>query len=554
MELRGYQHEAKASVYRYFEEKQGHPLLVLPTAAGKSVLHGAFCGEVLTAWPGQRILSLTHVKELIEQNSKVMSMMWPHLDVGIYSASLRKRDRFQNMIFAGIQSVHNKSDQLGAFDLITVDEAHLVPHKDDTMYRRFLDEQFGLNDKLKIIGLSATPFRLDSGFLHTGEDALFTDICYNLPITRLINEGYLVPLISKAGVERMDTSAMRTVRGDFKTGDMVDEAKRIMAGACEEIFAYGQDRDAWLIFCPGVEYAEEVAAHMRDVYKVRAECLHGKTPRDERERIIEQFKAGQIKCLTNCDILTTGFDAPVCDMIAFLRPTKSASLYIQMCGRGMRLNEEAGKTDCLVLDFAGNVSLHGPVDTINIVDKIGGKKGEVELEGATPTKDCPECNAIVSVQTRICPFCHYVWPPKHDITANTQAIISTLARPEILKVDEISYRAHTKPGKPDSMRVTYRCGMRFVDEWICPDHDGFAKRNSIKWLVGRGMDRLAAELATVETCLNDHKFFRRPTTIEVRQDGKFDRIVSYGYEPVIEKPVGPDWGDDTIPFDQEITL
>jgi len=554
VQLRGYQSECKNALFNYFSSHNGHPLAVVPTGGGKSVIHASFCSDVILGWPGQRILSLTHVKELIEQNSVTMSRLSPQIDIGINSAGMKRRDRFNPMIFAGIQSVHNKADQLGRFDLITIDEAHLVPAKNDTMYRRFLDDMMTINDKVKIIGFSATPFRLDSGFLHTGDDALFTDIAYNLPITRLIDEGHLVPLISKAGVERMNTDGMKTVRGDFKTSDMVDEATRVKVAACAEIVEYGQDRNAWLVFCPGVEYAQDVADFMRSRHGVVSECLHGETPKDEREHIISEFKAGRIKCLTNCDILTTGFDAPICDLIAFLRPTQSAALYIQMCGRGMRLNPENGKQDCLVLDFAGNVNRHGPVDTINIIDKLGGVAGEVELAGTAPTKECPDCHAIVAVNARICPHCQYVWPPKHEETASTQAIISTLAQPEWFEVNEVTYRRHEKLGKPDSVKVTYRCGLQFFDEWVCPDHEGYAKTKATRWLTDRGIDPATSAESTTEHVLLGREYLKKPGRIMVRKEGKYDRIVKYdfAFEPVKPpEPILPDWdsiGEDEIPF------
>lgn len=549
MQLRGYQREAIASVYNYFGQYQGNPLLVLPTGAGKSVIHGQFCGEVLTNWTDQRILSLTHVKELIEQNSAAMARMFPQIDIGIYQAGLKRRDTMNRMIFGGIQSVHNKTPQIGSFDLILVDEAHLVPMKDDTMYRRFFEEQMARNDKLKVIGLSATPFRLDSGFLHTGEKALFTDIAYNLPITRLIDEGYLVPLVPKGGSNKMDTAGMKTVRGDFKTSDMVDEAMRVMVEACAEIVEHGADRKAGLIFCPGVEYAKDVADHLRTRYGVIAECLHGETPKEDRARIIAEFRAGQIDYLTNCDILTTGFDAPICDLIAFLRPTQSASLYIQMAGRGMRCvypdgypldtveqRLEAiaeGKPNTLVLDFAGNVQRHGPVDTINIIDKEGGEKGEVVLAGTAPTKECPSCGAYIAINARICQFCDYIFPPKHDNTATLQPIISTIKPPqpaEWLDVNDILYHRHQKEGKPDSIKVTYRCGLRFVDEWVCPDHQGFAREKAVAWLMARGVGPAEAHAATTDGMLDVAPFFRRPGRIKVKPDGKYERIVEVDFD------------------------
>ena len=176
--LRPYQQAAIASIYNYFEKESGNPLVVIPTAGGKSLVMAAFIEGVLKAWPDQRVLVVTHVRELIAQNHAEMLGLWPEAPAGIYSAGLGRRDARARILFAGIQSIHRRAYDVQQCDLVLIDEAHLIPGASDTMYRRFIDTLARLNPQLKVIGFTATPYRLDSGMLHEGKGALFTDIAY----------------------------------------------------------------------------------------------------------------------------------------------------------------------------------------------------------------------------------------------------------------------------------------------------------------------------------------------------------------------------------------
>ena len=202
--LRPYQQAAITAIYGYFQTHTGNPLVVIPTAGGKSLVMASFIEGVLKAWPDQRILIVTHVRELIAQNHAEMIGLWPEATAGIYSAGLGKREAQARILFAGIQSIHRRAAEIGHTDLVLIDEAHLIPGKSSTMYRRFLDALKAINPALKVIGLTATPFRLDCGMLHEGQNALFTDIAYEAPVRELIDAGYLSPLVSKQPATRFD--------------------------------------------------------------------------------------------------------------------------------------------------------------------------------------------------------------------------------------------------------------------------------------------------------------------------------------------------------------
>jgi len=537
MDLREYQREAVNAIYHYFEKNTGNPLIVCPTASGKSFIMAAFIKEVLETWSDQRILVLTHVKELIQQNYVELTQHWPLAPAGIYSAGLKRREAQAQVLFAGIQSVHSRAEELQSFDLILIDESHLVPRKSNTMYRRFLDDMFEINDKIKIIGLTATHYRLDSGLLTEGDSRIFTDIAYEVPVKRLIEDGYLSPLVTKAPNTMLDVSGVHSRGGDFINSELqkaVDQTE-INKAAVREIIHYGRDRKSWLVFCSGIQHAYNVRDALRD-RNIVAETVTGETNAMERDYILEGFKSGEIKALTNCDILTTGFNAPNTDLLAILRPTQSTGLYVQIVGRGMRI--APGKENCLILDFAGNIERHGPIDKV----QPNGHKGKGKGKGEAPVKKCPKCRSVVYTGFTECPDCGYVFPPpevKINPEASSRSIISS-PEPFWVDVDSICYSRHQKFGKPDSLRVDYKCGLLVYSEWICLEHTGFAQRTARNWWSRHRGD---PTVVTISQALSVAQYLRAPSRIMVREDGKFWRIMRYDFDKNDSPPVSvaEDW-------------
>lgn len=527
LKLRPYQQDAIDAIYSYFATNAGHPLVVIPTAGGKSLVLAEFIRGVLTQWPDQRILVITHVQELIAQNHAELIGLWPDAPAGIYSAGLGKREIGARILFAGIQSVHRRAYDVQQCDLVLIDEAHLIPRASDTMYRRFLDTLARINPHLKVIGFTATPYRLDSGLLHKGEDALFSDIAFEVSVRELIDEGYLAPLVSKAAATKLDVTGVGTRGGEFIAKDLqaaVDKETITMA-AVAEMAALGRDRRSWLAFCSGVDHAEHVAQEIRE-HGISCATIFGHTPKTERARIIERFKKGEIRALASMGVLTTGFNATAVDLIAMLRPTKSCGLYVQMAGRGTRLHP--GKENCLVLDFAGNVARHGPIDAVKPREPGKG-------DGEAPTKVCPSCDSILAASVRQCPDCGHVFPPpeiKIEREASTLAILST-GKPEWVKVANISYARHEKLGKPPSLRVDYTCGLNCHSEWVCFEHTGYAREKAVQWWRKRlpGMP----VPATVEEALASSHRLRVPNEIAVRPSGRYTEVVGVRFAVVADQ-------------------
>ena len=522
--LRPYQEAAITAIYGYFEKKSGHPLVVIPTAGGKSLVLAAFTAGVLKTWPDQRILIVTHVRELIAQNYAEMIGIWSDAPAGIYSAGLGKREADARILFAGIQSIHRRAREIGHTDLVLIDEAHLIPGESNTIYRRFLDELQAINPRLKVIGLTATPFRLDCGMLHEGDNALFTDIAFEVSVRDLIDQGYLSPLISKRPKTRLDVSNVGTRAGDFIARDLAAAVDQddITRAAVSEIIQHGHDRKSWLAFCSGVDHARHVAEEMNR-QGITCGTIFGDTPKDERDAIIAAFKCGELRALASMGVLTTGFNAPAVDLIALLRPTKSAGLYVQMMGRGMRL--APNKDNCLVLDFAGNVERHGPVDLVRP------KRPGEPSDGVAPTKVCPNCESIVALSAAACPDCGHVFPPRVVKIAPTAATLPVLssAEPMWVPVQSLHYRQHIKPGGKPSLKVTYVCGMVPHSEWICFEHTGFARRKAEMWWEERAPHRAVPH--TVAEALTNCQRLPAPVAIRVAPQGRYTRILGYRFAP-----------------------
>jgi DNA repair protein RadD len=517
--LRPYQQAAIDGIYHYFDGDTGNPLIIIPTAGGKSLVMARFIEGVLKAFPDQRILVVTHVRELIEQNHGELIRLWPEAPAGIYSAGLKQRNISARILFAGIQSIHKRVYDVQQCDLVLIDEAHLIPRSSNTMYRRFLDGLKRLNPLLKVIGFTATPYRLDSGLLHGGDGAIFTDIAFEVSVRELIDQGYLSPLVSKRMATQLDVQGVGTRGGEFIARDLHAAVDRdaITQAAVAEIVAYGESRRSWLVFCSGVEHARHVRDAIR-AHGISCETIVGETPSAERDALIEGFKRGAIRCLTNANVLTTGFNAPGVDLIAMLRPTKSAGLYVQIVGRGCRL--APGKNDCLILDFAGNIARHGPIDAIQ-------PKRPGEGDGEAPVKVCPDCASLVHAAARVCPDCGHVFPPpepKIEAQASTLDVLSRVGKPEWVEVTQVRYTRHEKPGKPPSLRVEYGCGLSAHHEWICVEHAGYPRQKAATWWAVRAPGTPLPR--SVDEALQHVSTLRRPAQIAVRPSGRYTEVVA----------------------------
>ena len=527
---------------------------------GKSLCIAQIVSDAVQKWFG-RVLILAHVKELLEQNADKIRVLCPELDVGVYSAGLNSRDTDHAVIVAGIQSVYNKACELGPFDLIVIDEAHLLnSDAEDSMYKSFLNDMKVINPHVRLIGLTATPFRMKGGLICKPEN-LLNHICYEAGLKEMIEQGYLSPLVSRAGRAEACFDKLHIRGGEFISSEVEDlmDNSQLVDAACREIVSLTQDRNSVLIFTSSVEHCQHVAEKIAAYSGKECGVVTGSTLPGLRAEIIARFKGEEVpadffsnkkplKYLANVNVLTTGFDATNTDCIVLLRPTNSAGLLVQMVGRGTRLHP--GKQDCLILDYGGNIMRHGPVDMIQVKESGNGE---------APAKKCPECLALIHAAYMACPECGYKFPLPEKSNLNAHAESAGVLSGQVdyfdYDVHGVEYNVHFKRGAPDdapkTMRIEYCTGFnQYKSEWVCPEHIGYARRKFEAWWKKRS--KVPPPNSAVEAVrLADDGALVKPSKIIVKSVAgeKFDRIVDYELGEIPEYAPEPGYYD-AEPYDE----
>jgi DNA repair protein RadD len=355
-QLRDYQQSAVNATVAHFKQENTPAVIVLPTGAGKSLV----IAELARIARG-RVLILAHVKELVQQNhAKYVSL---NLKAGIFSAGLDRKDSMEKVIFGSIQSVARADDNFFKdFSLLIIDECHRISTNDDTQYFQVITKLKNDNNSLCILGLTATPYRLGTGWIYqlnvtnkmiqTSEDRFFKKCIFELSLKFMIKNKYLTPPVKiDSPVACYDFTSLKQNGISFvlkEIENLLKDQARITPVIIQNIIDMSKTRDGVMIFTSSVKHAEEILKCLPDS---NSALIVGDTDDKIRDAIINDFKNKKIKFLVNVSVLTTGFDAPHVDVIAILRPTESVSLYQQIVGRGLRLSPN--KFDCLILDYTG---------------------------------------------------------------------------------------------------------------------------------------------------------------------------------------------------------
>jgi DNA repair protein RadD len=528
--LRWYQKKSIDDLLQWFSDGgEGNPCVVLPTGAGKSHVIAALCKKIISDWPETKILMLTHVKELIEQNAEKMRQHWRGAPMGIYSASVGKKQLGEPITFAGIQSVRKKANFFGHVDLVIIDECHLVGHKNEGGYRSFISELTEKNRHLRVIGFTATPYRLGHGLI-TDKPAIFDALIEPIKIEQLITEGFLSRLKSKTTSTKFDTSSVHTRGGEYIESELqaAVDTEANNTSVVGEIIRSAGNRKSWLIFCTGVQHAQNIA-EILNASGIATGCVTGSLCKTEREKIISDFKSGALQALTNANVLTTGFDHPEIDLIALLRPTMSPALYVQMVGRGTRIKRDTDH--CLILDFAGVVETHGPITAVQPPVKRG------ESKGAAPTKTCPNCSELVAISVKKCGECGFEFPelPKPELFLRDDDIMGMEGREA--EVISWRWRVHESANSGKKMLAGsyyFDLSKKPVTEYLCVLHEGYAGTKSIQNLMSI-CEQSGAKFKKYGEALNDEswlEFFADslnesspPKMIEYLTQGKFHQLI-----------------------------
>lgn len=538
LEPRWYQKEAIEAPFKYWESHCGNPLIQAPTGSGKSLIIAEFCKRCMS-YEGTRILVLAHVKELLEQNEAEMLGQWPEADVGVYSAGLKRKELRNAITIAGIQSIYKKSVVLGKVDLVIIDEAHLVPQKSMGRYRRLLHDLSQKNPHMKVVGYTATPWRLGGGCLTDGNDSIFSRVIYSISVSSLIRDGHLCNVKALSTHGTADFSKLKkSGNGEFTEMSILEaiQANDNTNVAISEAIELGKDCKSWLVFCAGVEHAKNICQKLND-NGVVAKVLVGETDKKERAAIIEELRSNKIRALVSVSCITTGLNVRNVDFMLCLRATQSSSLWVQMVGRIMRTHPD--KKVALIADYGDNIERHGPIEDI--------KPPKPTKVGLQKKKECPSCGHKTATSSKTCGSCGYIYTrpcPNCDkpnpmdvgecsycgyafITERTPAIMNKAKGGEVISgsrekwvdVDDVIFKRHVKKGKPDNVRINYVCGGMVYSEWISPFDDGAARIRASKFYHDSGILKLPKNMEEALTMKV------RPKKICVVRDGDYNKVV-----------------------------
>lgn len=498
---------------------------MLPTGSGKSLVMALLIHQWIEVCPHMRVMVLAHRKELVEQNAQELADLDGSLSIGVFAASLRRRETLKPITFASIDSVAKRAEEFPPQDVLLIDEAHRIPVKGEGKYRKFIDTMKARNPTMRVVGLTATPYRMGSGPI-CHQDHILNHVCYEANLGDLIRNGYLSPLVTINGDHAaLDLGGVKKIAGEYNLKDLALRVDRgdVVAQAVKDIVSkvrIGQ-RKSIIVFCIDISHCQHVSQEMRK-YGIDAPYIIGSTPIKERTRLVEEFKAGRIQWLLSVDCFFEGFNARRVDCIAMLRPTQSKGLWVQAVGRGLRLFP--GKSNCMVLDYGDNIMRHGPID----MDE------GIEIKLAT----CEKCENVFSRAVRCCPACGWEIPPvqremfaaadekERKMHSDKAAEGMLLNEPKWMTVSAVTLRLHRKVGKPDSVRVEYHCGLALVMEWLLLDHEGYGSSKARKWLTDRGLPPYDSVADMLERCSGKLIADMTPRIL-VRYEGKYLKIAMH---------------------------
>jgi DNA repair protein RadD len=468
---RYYQNDGIAAAMQNLRESPNNkPIIVLPTGAGKALVTVML--SIMAVNAGRRILHITHSKELVSQNAQAFidSVEGGELlDVGICSAGLGSYDLNHQVVYAGIQTIANRIDGCVKVDLLVSDECHRIGVDDDSQYKKVIDYLLLINPKMRIIGLSATPFRQSQGLLtwatkgkknEKGEyeivQPLFNKICYEAKTGDLIKEGYLSEIVSVGSAIQADLNGVKKQGGDYSNKELGDKFEVIIPSACAEIIEVvkRERRGKIIVFASTVANAEHIAELLPNCRLITGNS----SDRDDTlEWFAEPIDYNKPKFLCNIQVLTTGFNQVDIDCIAMLFATVSSGKYIQVVGRGLR--KAASKDKCIILDYGTNIFRLGSVDN-PIVKQAG--------DGEAPTKICVEnkhgkgCEELNWISAESCTSCGQLFEikggdDKYTTLSTASALLESQVKndPVYLVVESVFWDIHEKQGKPASLKVSF---------------------------------------------------------------------------------------------------
>lgn len=399
MNLWAHQQEAIDRLYAVMMQGIRKCLVVLPTGAGKSVI---IARVALIEWSaGRRVIVMTHRKEIIDQIvAKLIEAGVSADEIGVIRANDDRANAAARIQVASIATLVNR--KLPYADVVMIDEAHRAMADS---YRRIAQ----CFPRAWHIGFTATPYRLDGRPLGDAYDELISTANYS----GLIKAGILAePLVYSVATEQLpDLADVRPGKGDYDLGDLGRVMnRRVLIGNMITERERSAPNHRTVIFATTIEHSHAICDEF-NAAGVRTEHIDGKTAEAERERVLEALRSGQIDAVTNCDVLSEGWDMPECKCVIVARPTTSRTKHIQMTGRIFR---PWNGVRPVINDHAGNVWRHdfphadvsyGLTRRLKPPSQVGGG-GELER-----VKRCPVCGLCTTPDAAMCSACGHQWAP-----------------------------------------------------------------------------------------------------------------------------------------------
>lgn len=467
--LRDYQEAAIQAARDDLAKGHKRTLIVAPTGSGKAILSGKIAA---LAAPNGRVLVLCSQSHLIKQNLEKFNSFCD-VEAGIYCNSLNRKDTDHQVIFASRDSLGRNPELCGKFSLVVLDESHQLDTREDSMYMRIMNAQ----KDAYVVGMTGTPWRLSGGRIW-GENKFFQGICYNIGMDVLRQRGFLVPYKFPLVNTKVDTDGIKTQNGDFNLKQLEERTSNesIIKGSIHEWLAHEKLRRCTMFFCVTRNHAQKVCNALYDFLR-EDEVVYVDGETKDRDKILNDIREGKFKAVVSIGALTTGFDAPIVDCIVMLRATKSTSLFVQICGRGLR--PYPGKKDLLILDFAQNFTRFGTLEMPRVTDmQVSSQDSESSMDGEKKTKKCDACKATISLFARECGFCGEIFKMNHSTKAHRVGDKAAIHRCKVLSV---SVEPHVKRDTQESgFKVVWRViadkRMRVLSEYFMVHRKASIKR------------------------------------------------------------------------------
>jgi DNA repair protein RadD len=540
--LRDYQEAVVSACYNFAIYREGNGYATVPGGGGKSLIIARLAERL--ACP---VVILARSEKLVSQNHA--KLLHPY-DAGIYCAGLGGREINKLITVGTIQSMVDVIMPTSPKFLLVDECDEIHPDQEgDSQYWKFIRA----NGNPRILGFTATPFRTKSGTLSWGSEVI------NIPISPLIERGFIVPPCNKVGVE-VDLSGVSELAGEYNQSqlDAVYEDPELLKMSIMQIKKHAHNRQRNLIFCQSIAHCDAVANAL-EMNGETAQVVTGDTDKHELSNIIlPSHEKGEFKHLINCQLLTVGVDMPWIDMITLLFATKSKRKFEQATYRGTRLYDS--KENFLLLDMGNNLVEHGalgsPWTGVNKKNEDLPKKGRI----------CPQCETWIAQATaEECPDCGFIFikqePPKVNhastpVTEGNPYYTGAITSIDDYPVTSVVYKRKKSKAGNDMIVVDYQCGYGkygTVADFLMPHHESpFMRERFRKFFAVRGheipYDMSLSEIDLDQWIHEAENNLKKPSKITIRLEGQYPKIINYEWGEIVAPIPIEEFLDDEIPF------